>query len=332
MKKLIYYTLSMAAVFMLMTACETNDPIVFENEDSFIGFTNGNGAVTEAVIVDGEARENIIAIPVMLTTLDNNPVTVNFDFSVEGFAEEAQAIENETFTLLNESKSLSFTGGMVDGSVMGYDTIYIRTVDNEIFTGNKRVNIVLVDNSAGYDFGTQDSFTLTVVDNEHPLNIVLGTYAVTGSSAFDDSALSTTIQTSAVEGTLEQVSFPLAQLIPGWGVPPTDLVYAMVDPEAKTFRIQTGQAYATFGYGPSKISGYDAESGDLMEDGLFIEGTFDDDGTITLQDMIGVMITSGNNEGLSFEIWNPGSLWIKQAKKSVEASSVNKDASMLRRF
>lgn len=331
MRKLIYYTLGIAAVFMLMTACEKNDPIVFQNDDSFIGFVRGNGAVTEASVVEGVAFENTIAIPVMLVTLDNNPVTVDFDFSIEGIAEETQAIENETFTLLNENKTLSFSGGITEGSSMGYDTIFIQTVDNEIFTGNKRVNIVLMSNSAGYNFGSLSTFSLTVVDNEHPLNIVLGTYDVTGESAFGGS-LSTTIETSAVEGTLEQVSFPLAQLIPGWGVPATDLVYAMVDPEAKTFRIQTGQAFATFGYGPSKISGYDAETETLMEDGEYIEGTFDDDGNITLHDLIGVMITSGSNEGLSFEIWSAGSVWTKQAKKSVEVAPVSKDESMLRRF
>lgn len=331
MRKLIYYTLGIAAVFMLMTACEKNDPIVFQNDDSFIGFVRGNGAVTEASVVEGVAFENTIAIPVMLVTLDNNPVTVDFDFSIEGIAEESQAIENETFTLLNENKTLSFSGGITEGSSMGYDTIFIQTVDNEIFTGNKRVNIVLMSNSAGYNFGSLSTFSLTVVDNEHPLNIVLGTYDVTGESAFGGS-LSTTIETSAVEGTLEQVSFPLAQLIPGWGVPATDLVYAMVDPEAKTFRIQTGQAFATFGYGPSKISGYDAETETLMEDGEYIEGTFDDDGNITLHDLIGVMITSGSNEGLSFEIWSAGSVWTKQAKKSVEVAPVSKDESMLRRF
>lgn len=332
MKKTIKYIFGIIALSVLFTACEKNEPIMFENEDSFIGFIRSNASVSEAKVVDEEAFVDTVAIPVMLVTFDNSPVTVDFDFSVEGITEESQAIEGEAFTLLNESKTLTFDGGLADGSTMGYDTIYIQTIDDEIFTGNRRFDINLLSNSAGYDFGTQNSVRVTIVDNEHPLNVVLGTYDVQATSAFDGDA-STTIETSAVEGTLEQVSFPLAQLIPGWGVPATYLVYATINLEEKTFNIQIGQDYASFGYGPCKISGYDGETEERMEDGLFIRGTFDDDGNIVLNDLIGVIITDGNNDGLSFEIWEAGSVWTKVAKKSNDvAPEVEERELILRSF
>jgi len=315
MKKIFKYTLGITAMVLLFAACEKNEPIVFDNKDSFIGFVSSAGAVSEARMVEGEPVENVLAIPVMLVTLDNTPVTVNFDFSVEGIREDAQAKEGDAFVLLNETKTLTFNGGLAAGSVMGYDTIFIRTVDDEIFTGNRQVNINLLSNSGNYPFGTQKNFRLTIIDNEHPLNIVLGTYDVVATSAFGGGA-NTTISTSAVDGTLEQVSFPLGQLIPGWGVPATALVFAKVDVDAKTFEIQIGQDYASFGYGPCKISGYDGETGARMEDGTYVRGTFDDDGNITLNDLIGVIITAGGNANLSFEIWEAGSVWTKRASKS----------------
>jgi len=315
MKKIIKYIFSMIALSVLLIACEKNEPIMFENENSFISFLSSARSVSEATMVEGEPVVNTLAIPVMLVTFDNSPVTVEFDFSVEGIPEEAQAHEDDAFVLLNDSKTLTFSGGLADGSTMGYDTIYIQTIDDEIFTGNRRFDIKLLSNSAGYSFGTRSSIRVTIIDDEHPLNIVLGTYNVEATSYFGGSA-NTTIETSAVEGTLEQVSFPLAQLIPGWGVPESALVYAIVDVEEKTFNIQIGQDYASFGYGPCKISGYDPEF-TRMEDGLFVRGTFDEDGTITLHDHIGVIITDGQNAGLSFEIWEPGSVWTKVGKKSM---------------
>lgn len=327
MKKIIIYIFGVVALALLFAACEKNEPILFSNEDSFIAFMNGAADVNEATVVGEVATENVIAIPVMLVTFDNSPVTVEFDFSVEGIPEAIQAIENEAYTLLNDSKELNFAGGDVEGSTMGYDTIFIQTIDNEIFTGNRRFHIDLLSNSAGYDFGTLSTTEVTIVDNEHPLNIVLGNYSVEATSVFGGSA-NTNIATSAVEGTLEQVSFPLGQLIPGWGVPPTDLVYATVNLEESTFNIQIGQDYASFGYGPCKISGYDGETGERMEDGLYVRGTFDADGNIVLSDQIGVIITDGNNVDLSFEIWEAGAVWTKTSKKDFPSVS-EKDISDL---
>lgn len=321
MKKIIKYIFSMIALSVLLIACEKNEPIMFENENSFISFLSSARSVNEATMVEGEPVVNTLAIPVMLVTFDNSPVTVEFDFSVEGIPEEAQAHEDDAFVLLNDSKTLTFSGGLADGSTMGYDTIYIQTIDDDIFTGNRRFDIKLLSNSAGYSFGTRSSIRVTIIDDEHPLNIVLGTYSVAAVSAGGQDApgtdLSRTITTSAVEGVLDQVSFPINQFLDRWGGPDSYLVYAHVDVDEQTFKIQVGQDFDSWGYGPVKISGYDGETGDRMEDGLFVRGTFDEDGTITLHDYIGAIITDGGNAGLSFTIWEPGSVWTKVGKKSM---------------
>lgn len=311
MKNIKYLFTSIILGAIVFASCEKNDPILFQNEDSFVAFEGTAGSVVEATVVDGVPVENEIEIKVMVVTLNSTPVTVDFEFSTEGIANPA--IENEAFVLLNDSKTLSFPDGW------GYASIRIRTIDDDIFTGNRAVNIKLTGNSAGYDLGRESTYRLTVVDNEHPLNIVLGSYSVEGVSYFYGD-FSTTIETSAIEGNLEQVEFKLNQLLIGWGVPDDYMVIADVDLDEMTFNIETGQEYPTFGYGPFVLSAFDLDWEDV-DDGEYITGTIDEDGNITQSDhRIAFRITAGGNEGLHFDILDPGIEWTKTDKKSAVAS------------
>ena len=289
---------------ILFASCQKNDPILFQNEDSFAAFEVRAGSVAEATVVDGVPVPNEIEIKVMLVTLDNTAVTVNFEFSTEGI--DNPAVEGADFQLLNAGKSLTFNG-------MGHQSIRIRTIDDDIFTGDRQVHIVLTSVSGGYKLGAERRFLLTVVDDEHPLNLVLGAYNVTGTDAWGG-AVNVTIETSAVSGALDKVSFPLNQLIPGWGAPDNALVYADVDLDEMTFYIQAGQEFPSFGYGPCRIGGWDGVTDDPLEDGEFVKATIDANGNITMLDWIGVQITEGDNAGLWFDIWANDVVWTKQGK------------------
>ncbi len=319
MKKLIKYTISLAAVLLMFASCEKNEPILFEAGDSFIAFEKPNGTVSEATA----GEENIIEIRVMVVTLNNQALTVNFDFSTEGIANPA--VENDAFVLLNDSKALSFSNGM------GYETIRIRTIDDDVFTGNRSVNIILGTNSAGYPNGTTSSFRLTIVDDEHPLNIVLGTYSVTGNDDWGDPTVNTTILTSAVEGNLNQVSFRLNQFIPGWGVPNAMLIYADVDIQNSTFNIKAGQEFVSFGYGPCRTGAFNGETGAAMQDGENIRATFDENGNIHMIDRIGIQITTGVNAGLWFDRWSADVVWTKTSKNHVVLQDVPVNANRVLR-
>jgi hypothetical protein len=297
----------------LFASCEKNEPELFQNEDSFIAFERSSGSLNEAVMVDGVPVEQEIEIRVMLVTLDNSPVNVTFEFNHEGI--DNPAVEGEAFELLNTSKTLSFPNGM------GYQSIRIRSIDDDIFTANRQVNIKLTGNDAGYGIGAESNFRLTVVDNEHPLNLVLGTYSASGTDAWGD-AVSATIETRAVEGILDQVAFPLSHFAAGWGAPAAAMVFAEVDLDEMTFKIRVGQDYASFGYGPCKISGYDGATGDSMEDGEYIVALIDEDGNLDFQDYMGLLITEGGNAGLSFEIWSDDVVWTKVAKDMIDPASI----------
>ncbi len=306
MKKLIKYTISIAAVLLMFASCEKNDPILFEAGDSFIAFERPSGTVSEAT----DGVENVIEIRVMVVTLNNQALTVNFDFSTEGIANPA--VENDAFVLLNTSKTLSFSNGM------GYETIRIKTIDDDVFTGNRSVNIVLGTNSAGYPNGTTRSFRLTIVDDEHPLNVVIGPYRVTGPGR-TSASIDRMIPTSPVEGNLGQVSFRLVDAV-GFSACPEFLIYADVDVDEQTFNIKAGQSFASFNacggpdYGPSKVAGFDGETDARLEDGVNIRATFDNNGNIDMLDEFGVIITEGQNINLFFALWKTNVVWTKQSK------------------
>jgi hypothetical protein len=312
MRKIVKYIVLFLAVTTILSSCEKNDPILFKQGDAFVAFPESSGSVNERqTFADKSKGIDTINILVMVTSLESTPVTVNFDFDTVGIPQDQVALEDVAFKLLNEQKVLSFPNGW------GYDTIKIATIDDEVFTGNRKVNIVLGSNSAGYKNAVESVYTLTILDEEHPLNIVLGTYQVTGTDAWGG-AVNRTIKTEAVEGNLDQVKFKLVDAI-GYSACPDMYVYVDVDKENKTFYIKAGQEFASFNacdgpnYGPSKTSGFLGAAGDpQIEDGEYIKATFDDNGTIHMEDWFGVQITSGTNEGLWFTIWSNDIVWTKQ--------------------
>lgn len=313
MKKIL---INMGVVFFVALAfasCDKNEPILYS--EKIVSFDAKSVAIEE-----NRGSEFPVKMFIAGTEGDGGS-ELSLEISVEDLANPA--IEGEDFTIDGLSASFDTYHGM--------DSVMVTPIDNEDYEGNKQFMLIISSASNGYELGSWDTLTVNLIDNEHPLALVIGTYDVQGTDAWGG-AVATTIENTAVEGTVEQVQFPLGQMIPGWGVPPTDMVLANVDLDAGTFKVQTGQTYATFGYGACKISGYYGDSGEQMEDGEYVNGTIDENGNITITDYMGVMITEGDNEGLSFTIWAPGVVWTKTAK-SVAAAAVNSySASDLKKF
>ncbi len=137
MKKILYRITFVLAAVSLLISCEA-DYVMFDSSKNFVAFPTNSTAIPEHL---GQ-----VGIPVYVVALDGSPaVDVTFDFSLDGIG--APAVEGEDYTLVNSSKSLSFPGGA------GYDTVWIMPIDNDVFTGNKMVNVVLQSNSQNYQFG-----------------------------------------------------------------------------------------------------------------------------------------------------------------------------------
>lgn len=184
MKKRINNIIYVLAAVLLLNSCGW-EPITWDESKSYIAFTSPTTVMPE----EGGA----IPIVVMVTALDGAPaVEVTFEFDTVGIDPAIATLEGDRFNLVNETNTLSFPNGW------GYDTIWVEPVDNDIFTGDMYFNVTLASNTEDYEFGALVSNTVTVKDNEHPLNLVLGTYLETDYWFEDES----------VDGTYEVIITP----------------------------------------------------------------------------------------------------------------------------
>lgn len=223
-------------VSALLISCEKNNPILFTQSDSFVAFISKTASVKEPKTIN---------IVVQVSTLSTTPVEVSFDFSTEGITNPA--VEGQAFTLLNPSKVLHFPNGM------GYDTIKIKTVNDEVFTGNREVNIMLLSNTQNYQCKNGSSLRLTILDEEHPLNPVLGGFTCTAKSKYDGD-ISRTIETMPVDGDVTVLQFKLNQLITGGDIKDKQVVIVEVNLANKTFNWIIGQEFESGGWDWGKFT------------------------------------------------------------------------------
>jgi hypothetical protein len=264
MKKIINRITFVLAAVTLLVSCEA-DYIMFDSSKNFVAFPADKMNFLEP--------GGLVAIPVYVVALKGSPaITVDFDFDVTDIPNAA--VEGVDYTLVNDSKTLSFPEGW------GYDTIWIDPVDNDIFEGNKLFNIVLTSNSQNYQFGANKAMAVTVIDDEHPLKAWIGSYDVValsyGSPGAWDEAWSVT--TESVEGDLGSLSITVSTGS-GGGQP----FLATIDTDEMTITIAPGTDIGSvYGYGPTlwyvgDYSYIDTESS--------IVGTIDNDGTIMIDEL-----------------------------------------------
>ena len=162
MKKLTYLIL---AVGLLLTfaACDDNEPQSFRAADSNASFP------TTTASVDENATEPL-QIPLALAGVKGSgKVTVTLTASSEG--ESSPAIEGTDFVI--ENKEIVFEDGCGVQNVI-------------VFTGKKTFKIIISATSPKLLESEQNSVLVTIVDDEHPWAAIIGTYNITGISAFDE--------------------------------------------------------------------------------------------------------------------------------------------------
>lgn len=167
MKILNKITFGLVALATMAFSSCSNDLPEFNDADAFVALR----ATTASFVENGEGTE----IDVLLTSLNGLEGSVDFEIVPD---EAAPATEGVDFTIENASKTLTFTKDAPTQSIK------IKAIDNDVYTGDKRFTINLV-NAKGVNLGANKSITVTVEDNEHPLAFMLGTYAAKGSSLFN---------------------------------------------------------------------------------------------------------------------------------------------------
>lgn len=167
MKILNKITFGLVALATMAFSSCSNDLPEFNDADAFVALR----ATTASFVENGEGTE----IDVLLTSLNGVEGSVDFEIVPD---EAAPATEGVDFTIENASKTLTFTKDAPTQSIK------IKAIDNDVYTGDKRFTINLV-NAKGVNLGANKSITVTVEDDEHPLAFMLGTYAAKGSSLFN---------------------------------------------------------------------------------------------------------------------------------------------------
>ena len=167
MKILNKITFGLVALATMAFSSCSNDLPEFNDADAFVALR----ATTASFVENGEGTE----IDVLLTSLNGLEGSVDFEIVPDSVAPANEGVD---FTIENASKTLTFTKDAPTQSIK------IKPIDNDVYTGDKRFTINLV-NAKGVNLGANKSITVTVEDNEHPLAFMLGTYAAKGEGNWD---------------------------------------------------------------------------------------------------------------------------------------------------
>lgn len=161
-------TIVLAALAAVALASCNNDQPEFNDKDAFVSFTD-----TKASIDENKAT---LEIPVQLSSLKGKEGSVDFEITAD---KTAPAVEGTNYTVANTSRTLTFT------KESNVQNIKLNIVDLAgTFTGDLRLNIKLK-NAQGVNLGAESSFDVTIVDLDHPLAFMLGTFRASGTSLFN---------------------------------------------------------------------------------------------------------------------------------------------------
>mgnify|MGYP001387725131 FL=1 len=279
-KKIINNLLIPAVALLLVTSCDDNYPLIYDDSNIIVGMSNATLSVKE---------DATGSFTVYLGGVTGTEATdVSLQASVDGIA--APAIEGTDYNLSSKSVNVP----------LGLASITVNPIDNDVFTGNKQFRVSIVSNSKNYPMAVQQSILVTIVDDEHPLKNWIGTYTVAAASyatpgAWDEEW---TVISSPVAGDptkLELLGISEA----------TEPAIATFDTEAMTIEIETpyniGLIYASYGYtteagyygeiyyGTDVLFGLVGSGWALVSDGILaansgnkLTGTIAEDGTIKI--------------------------------------------------
>lgn len=272
MKKFNFIYGALAAVVIFFTSCNPNDYPEFDDADAFVAFTSTSLSVDEF----GESLE----VPMLLSSLAglDGTATVAVD------AEASTAVEGVHYTFAGE-KTVSFTGEAPK------QTIKINVIDNDVFGGDVKLVLNIV-SATGVNLGKATTCTITITDNEHPLQLILGTYKAKGISYFN----------GETEWTL-QILKDNSDISKVWIYPfvpnGTNLeIYGIVNEDLTELRIPVGQVIASTSSYPNGVmlQGFrGAEGEEDILSGDYIYGAIDENGNITIEDWFGANIDGTNS-------------------------------------
>lgn len=157
MKKFNFIYGALAAVVIFFTSCNPNDYPEFDDADAFVAFTSTTLSVDET--------GGSIEVPVLLTSLAGLEGTATIEV-----VDSLTTAEEGTHYTIEGSKTLNFTKDAPT------QKLTVKVVDNAEFTGDVKLALNIT-TATGANLGKATTCTITIVDDEHPLKPILGTYS-----------------------------------------------------------------------------------------------------------------------------------------------------------
>lgn len=234
MKKYIYKLSLILVALVFITGCQKEYPLIFDGSTKVLGFSK-----TTQVIKENDPSGEVKIYLGGVSDVAATDVTV--EVSVEGFAKPA--VEGTDFTIASKTVSVG----------VGETAFTITPIDNSVFQGDKQFKLLIKSNSKSYPVSAQNTVTITLVDDEHPLKAWIGTYKVAAASYGDPGNWDElwTVTTSPVPGKIDQLSFV------GLGNGSTIPVIATLNKVANTISFKSAQPMGpAYGSGNGAVSLY----------------------------------------------------------------------------
>jgi hypothetical protein len=298
MKKNIAIIFLASFLLVFFSACK-EEKALFEEGEALVAFNLKTATVTEA--------NGIIEIPVLLVSGLGNAVTVTVEVA-DTLTGMPMAVEGDDFTVLDNSLSLNFDKGTGEAKVR------IQTIDNDVRDKDRFFWLVITANSANFPIGyeggkSKHACLVKVADNEHPLQLVIGTYLASAESYFNGPE-EYTISTEPDPN--DETRLLITNLVSGGS---NLKVFGIVDLESDpmTIQIPVLQSLVSSATNPAQVYGfYGPDGATTIPEGGFITGEIDAQGNITILDEYGSRIYEGVNAGYWYNIYASGAVWTKQ--------------------
>ena len=166
----IKYIALLFSTAVLLTGCFENDyQHTMSDGDAFVAFSSTTASVNEPA--------GSIQVPVILTSVSQLAGTV----TIEVDKEASTGIAGVNYVDPG-AVTLTFPGGDASKATQ---YVNLQIVDNDIFTGAATVVLKITSHTGNFVLGNESTCTVTIVDDEHPLALILGDYVATGISNWD---------------------------------------------------------------------------------------------------------------------------------------------------
>jgi hypothetical protein len=253
------------ALLVVFASCDKlNETPAFSESNAFVAFDKAALSVNETTAT--------LSIPVTLASIKGISTTVTYTV-IDG-----TAVQGTNFTMADATATLTF-----DADNRTQNIVVNVTDKPGVFTGDLKFTIQLSD-AGTVKPNAENICTVTIVDKDHPLAAILGTWNATGTSYFNGS------ETWEMEFTKDASDVSIVWISNFVKGGSSELIYGVVNPAQTEIKIPVYQVIATSSTYPLiRLEGYYGPDGatDIPQGGFITVEIAADKSSMAIMDEIG---------------------------------------------